>query len=99
MKDGPESIAEILARLFLQRSWGGTQRQHRLAEAWAKAAGPEIAKKTEPLALRRGIMEVAVADGILLQELANFRKKALLAALQKALESETVKDIRFRTGR
>src|SRR5262245_2523909 len=99
MREGPESIAEILARLFTQRGWGRQQEQRRWADAWRTVAGAELSGKTQPLALKRGVFEVAVADSVLLQELANFEKRRLLSGLQAALGSEKISDIRFRLGR
>lgn len=99
MRDGPEPIGEIVARLLTERGWGRQQEQRRWAEAWRSVAGAELNRKTEPLSLKRGVFEVAVADGVLLQELASFEKRRLLAALQAVLGSDKISDLRFRLGR
>ena len=95
---GPEPIGEILSRLFAARGWGRRQDRLRLEEAWAEAAGPELAPHTRVAALRRGVLEVHVANAVLLQELAHFHKRRLLEHLRRRLPGSSVKDLRFRAG-
>ena len=96
-KKGPESLGDILGRLFTSRGWGRKSERLQLEEAWATASG-EFAGKTRVAGLRRGVLEVEVAPGALLQELAAFHKRRLLEAMKKALPNATVKEIRFRAG-
>jgi predicted nucleic acid-binding Zn ribbon protein len=93
---GPESLSEILARLFTQRGWGRPQQQLHIEEMWRQAAGEEIAARTQAVAVKRGILEVHVADGVLLQELASFQKQRLIAELQRVTAPGAIKDLRFR---
>ena len=95
---GPENLAEVLARLFTARGWGRKSERVRLATAWAEAVGPEAAPQTRVNAMRRGVLEVEVRSGVLLQELAQFHKRALLTALRQQLPGTTVTDIKFRAG-
>ena len=97
---GVEPLGEILSRLFTARGWGRRQDRLRLEEAWAAAvadcglaAGP-----TKVGALRRGVLEVVVGSGVLLQELAHFHKRRLLEQLRPRLPGTTVTDLRFRAG-
>ena len=94
----PEPIREILARLFTARGWGRRQGRLHLERAWAAAAGAEYEPHTRVLGLRRGVFEVEVASGVLLQELAHFHKRRLLQVLREKLPGETIKDLRFRAG-
>jgi predicted nucleic acid-binding Zn ribbon protein len=94
----PEPIREILARLFTARGWGRRQARLHLERAWADAAGEEYAPHTRVLGLRRGVFEVEVASGVLLQELAHFHKRRLLQALRDKLPGQPPKDLRFRAG-
>ncbi len=96
MEAGPEPIAEVLSRLFTQRGWGRPQQQRCLEDAWRQAAGEEIAARTQVVSLKRGVLEIQVADGILVQELAGFRKRQLLTAMQMKVEAGKIKDLRFR---
>ncbi len=96
--EGPERLSEILSRLFTARGWGRRQDRLRLEQAWAEAAGPEMAKQTRVNGLRRGLLEIEVGNGVLLQELAQFHKRRLLEQLKKKLAGVPLKNLRFRAG-
>ena len=98
MEKGPESLGEILSRLFAARGWGRRQDRLRLEEAWAEVAGPERARQTRVGALRRGVLEILVANAVLLQELAHFQKRRLLEQLRRRLPGTPLTDLRFRAG-
>ena len=95
---GPERLGEILSRLFTVRGWGRRQDRLRLEQAWAEAAGPDIAPHTRVAGLRRGALEVTVGNGVLLQELAHYHKRRLLEALRRRLPDTPITDLRFRAG-
>src|SRR5437899_5927838 len=86
----PEKLGEILSRLFTARGWGRRQERLRLEEAWAAAVGPELAQQTRVGSLRRGVLEVMVANAILLQELAHYQKRRLLEQLRGRLPGTPV---------
>lgn len=95
---GPESVGEILSRLFAARGWGRRQAQLRLEQAWEEAAGPEYASQTRVAGLRRGVLEVQVGNAVVMQELAHFQKRRLLEKLRQRLPGTTLTDLRFRAG-
>jgi predicted nucleic acid-binding Zn ribbon protein len=97
---GPEPLGEILSRLFTARGWGRRQDRLRLEEAWAAAVAAcgLAADQTRVAALRRGVLEVVVGSGVLLQELAHFHKRRLLEQLRGRLAGTTLTDLRFRAG-
>jgi len=95
---GPEPLGEILSRVFTARGWGRRQDRLRLERAWADAVGPEYAPHTRLGGLRRGVLEVEVLSGVLLQELAHFHKRKLLERLRERLPGTTLTDLRFRAG-
>lgn len=97
MADGPENLSDILAKLFAARGWGRKNERVRLEEAWRETAG-EHATETRVASMRRGVLEVEVKNGVLLQELAQFHKRRLLADLRKRLPGTAVTDIKFRAG-
>jgi hypothetical protein len=98
MERGPEPLGEILSRLFTARGWGRRQGRLRLERAWAEAAGPEHAQHTRVAGLRRGVLEVEVANAVLLQELVHYHKRRLLEQLRGRLPEVTLTDLRFRAG-
>jgi predicted nucleic acid-binding Zn ribbon protein len=95
---GPERLGEILSRLFVARGWGRRQGRLHLEQAWAETLGSQQAKYTRVVGIRRGVLEVEVANSVLLQELAHFHKRKLLEQLRQRLPGTTLKDLRFRAG-
>jgi predicted nucleic acid-binding Zn ribbon protein len=95
---GPEKLGEILGRLFTARGWGRRQGRLHLERAWAEAVGPDFAAQTRVGNLRRGVLEVVVANAVLLQELAHFHKRRLLEQLRRRLPGTPLTDLRFRAG-
>ena len=65
--------------------------------AWREAAGPLTAQYTRVGQLRRGTLEVVVANSTLVQEL-GFQKQALLKNLAGLLPAEGIENLRFRVG-
>jgi predicted nucleic acid-binding Zn ribbon protein len=95
---GPEPLGEIISRLFAERGWARKQDRLRLERAWVEAVGPELARHTQPLAIRRGVLEVVVGNAVLLQELSQFHRRTILHKLRAALTGVTITDLRFRAG-
>src|SRR5262245_3333204 len=95
---GPERLDEILSRLFTARGWGRRQGRLHLERAWADVAGEQFAPHTRVGALRRGVLEVVVGNGVLLQELAHYHRRRLLEQLRARLPGTTLTDLRFRAG-
>jgi len=98
VNSGPELLKEILGRLFTARGWGRRQERLHIEKAWADAVGPELEPHTRVLNLRRGVLEVEVDNAVLLQELAHFHKRRLLAQLRGRLTGTPVNDLRLRAG-
>jgi predicted nucleic acid-binding Zn ribbon protein len=94
---GPENLGDVLGRLFTARGWGRLSERSRLEEAWAEVAA-EWPGQTRVLSLKRGVLEVEVKNGILMQELAQFHKRKLLGELRKKLSGQTLTDMKFRAG-
>jgi hypothetical protein len=100
MDHGPELLGEILSRLFTARGWGRRQDRLRLEQAWtdAMAACGLAPDETRVNGLRRGVLEVLVANAVMLQELAHFHKRKLLEAVRGKLAGTMIHDLRFRAG-
>jgi predicted nucleic acid-binding Zn ribbon protein len=65
--------------------------------AWREAAGPMLAKISRPGNIRRGVLEVFVANSTLVQEM-GFQKVQILERLRHRLADDSVRDLRFRVG-
>ncbi len=80
MTRGPEPISLILADLMARRGFARVQSASRIESAWRQAAGELAARYTRAAGMRRGKLEIIVANSTLIQEL-NFQKSALLEAV------------------
>ena len=97
MPKQPQTIGNILSELMARRGFARIQSTEALETAWRQAAGPLAAEYTRVGAIRRGVIEVIVANSTLVQEL-GYQKSAILAALQQLLPEENIKCLRFRAG-
>ena len=97
MASGPQTIGNILSELMARRGFARVQSTEALETAWRQAAGPLAAAYTRVGAIRRGVLEVVVANSTLVQEL-GYQKQEILAALQQLLPEENIKCLRFRAG-
>ncbi len=93
----PENLSDVLGRLFTARGWGRLSERTRLEAAWAEVTA-EWPGQTRVLGLRRGVLEVEVRTGVLVQELAQYHKRKLLAGLRKKLTGQPLTDLKFRAG-
>src|ERR1700687_1145285 len=99
-ESGPETLKEILSRLFTAKGWGRRQGRLHLEKAWAAAlaaaaVGADSLAHTRVSGIQRGILEIEVNSGVLLQELVQFHKRRLLEALRCQLPGTTIADLRF----
>ncbi|MHB8898454.1 MAG: DUF721 domain-containing protein [Thermoguttaceae bacterium] len=97
MAKGPEPIREILAQLMARQGFARVRSAQAFEQAWRKAAGDTLCQFTRPGAVRRGKLEVTVANSTLVQEL-SFQKTHLLKTLAELLPDEKIEDLRFRVG-
>jgi predicted nucleic acid-binding Zn ribbon protein len=81
-----------------RRGFARVQAAEGLAAAWRKAAGEALARQTRVGQVRRGTLEVLVANSTLMQEL-GYRREALLADLARLAPDEGIAALRFRVGR
>jgi hypothetical protein len=96
---GPRALSEILGELFTVRGYGRSWVRQELEDAWNAAVGEPECRQTQLGEVRRGVLNVTVSHPALLEELAAFRKPALLVALRSGAPGTTIHDIRFRVGR
>jgi hypothetical protein len=95
---GPRALSELLGELFTVRGYGRLRALSDLEKAWNSAVGEPHCRQTRLGEIRRGVLNVMVAHPTLLEELAAFRKPALLKALQSGVPGTAIRDIRFRVG-
>src|SRR5271166_3600808 len=94
----PRRMSDILGELFTVRGYGRLRARQELEDAWNAAVGEPSCRQTRLGEVRRGVLNVTVAHSTLLEELAAFRKPALLEALRAGAPATTIHDIRFQVG-
>lgn len=92
----PLPLSQALAQLIALRGYARVESRSQLVEEWSRIAGPEIAPYTRPLGVNRGVLQVAVANPVLLSELNGFHKSGLLLRLQQQRPELRIKDLKFR---
>jgi predicted nucleic acid-binding Zn ribbon protein len=97
MRNRPVSIADVLAELMARKGFARVQSAQAYEAAWVEAAGEMMAEYTRVGSVRRGVLEVIVANSTLLQELV-FQKQTLVVSLNEQLPDEGIRDLRFRVG-
>lgn len=96
-RTGPQPIGNILAELMAQKGFGRVRAAEAFDQAWRAAAGAMAAGYSRVGMLRRGRLEVVVANSMLVQEL-TYQKETLLESLREHLPDENIRDLRFRVG-
>ena len=95
---GPKPLGDVLGDLFSARGFGQLRAAGELEAAWEAAVGAELVARTRLGGVRHGVLSVTVDHPTLLEELAAFRKPAILAALRRGAPGTPVQDLRFRVG-
>ena len=93
----PKAIGNILSELLARRGYARVQSGGACADAWNQAAGETIGANSRAGQVRRGVLDVLVANSTLIQEL-SFEKTRLLAKLAELVPDEQIRDLKFRVG-
>jgi Dna[CI] antecedent, DciA len=94
----PTPLSDILNDLFALRGYRRLCARQALEDVWNNVVGESYYRKTRLGELRNGVLRVVVANSMVLEELAAFRKAALLKALRAGVPTLTLNDIRFQVG-
>ena len=97
MAKGPKPIGDVLSELMSRQGFASVKGAAAWDEAWRRAAGAATQEYSRVGNLRRGVLEICVANSTVMQELC-FRKAALLKALQKQIPDASLENLRFRVG-
>jgi hypothetical protein len=93
----PQRAADLIAKLMARKGYGQASAATELQNVWQSVTAEPWCRQTRPGNIRRGVLEVIVANSVLLQQL-EFEKKNLLGLLQQKLPQNQINDIRFRIG-
>ncbi len=94
---GPQPIGDILSELMARKGFARARGEDAYKEAWQEAVGQPVGQYTRTGKLRRGLLEIFVANSMLIQEL-TFQKASLLKSLKEKLPDEKIRDLRFKVG-
>ena len=88
-----EVINDILGTSALPIDFDGV----RIWKLWDGVVGKRIAKHARPSSIKKGVLMVKVTDSVWVQEL-EFKAETIKESLNRKLQREAVKKIRFRVG-
>lgn len=94
----PKRAADVIAQLMIRKGYGRFESNRSLKESWAEAVGPALAKATRVGQVRRGALEVVVANSVLLQEL-KFLQQQVVKRLAEIEPQRNIRSLRFTTGK
>ena len=94
---GLQPVGNIVAEVIALRGIGRPRASDARVRAWAEAVGQPMAEMTRCGSIRRGRLEVIVANSVTMQELA-YQKTEILARLNDAMPELKLRDLRFRVG-
>jgi hypothetical protein len=92
----PQRLSSALSELIAMRGYARVRGDAQLQSAWADTAGLAIARQTRAVAIRRGILHVAVDHAPLLSELAGYYRQSLLEKLRKKHADLKIRDLKFK---
>src|SRR5688572_30563408 len=90
-KAGARAIGELIAEVMKASAAPRRRELLQLSEAWARAAGPDVARRSRPLSLGKGgQLTISFESSALRQEIQSFRKSEILARLQTEYPSRRI---------
>ena len=91
-------VKQALSELLTKGQFAARQQQQAVRNAWKVAAGLELAQHSVPGKIRRGVLEVIVADSMVSQEI-TMRQRQIIQALKKTLPDFPIRSFRCRLGK
>jgi len=88
-------IGDLIPKVKAQLLRESTKKNFVVIDGWEKLVGANIAKRTKVQGFRQKMLYVKVESPVLLNELANFKKDAILQKLQEKYPDQHIRDIKF----
>ena len=95
-KDEPQALGAVLSQLFTLRGYDRPQAGRQLQEIWKQIAGDSIAGQTHVQGIKDGVLQIAVTNSAMLQELDSFHKWSLLEQFASEHSDLRIRDVKFR---
>ena len=91
------SIESIVKKVIKNLSAKGRITEEEINKAWETAAGPEAARHSRPISIRKSVLLVNVGNSSWLYELTT-KKRDILKKLEGRTGAKRLKGLRFRIG-
>lgn len=88
----PESIGDILRQMLIANGGYKRIKEIRLTQEWDKIVGPMIARNTEEINLKDGVLSVKFRSAIVRNEI-SMRRSSLQKLLNDTMHEQIVKEI------
>lgn len=88
-------IGDVVRQVRRQLLNESTKKSSIVAENWNKIVDVQTASRTCVMGFRQKVLYVKVESPALLNELCNFKKKAILEKLQAKYPEQQIRDIKF----
>lgn len=89
------SLKEVIQELIQKFALTNKLQEVKLQEAWYKLVGQIIAKQTEKITFKEGVLVIYLSSSVLKEEF-SFAKSKIIRKLNNAVNEELVKEIQFR---
>ena len=93
-----KKMGDVVGQLLVKRGYANVQQASSLDAVWNAAVGERFVPQTKAGQVKRGVLEVIVANSAVMQEL-TFSKAKLIKALATTAADHQIKEIRFRVGK
>ena len=91
----PSRLGDVLSRLIRSRGLVETSAVEPLNTVWKRVAGAEIGARSTVNKLRDGVLEIAVSNGAVLEQLRSYLHQTMLEKVQAALPESQIRIIRY----
>lgn len=96
-KGKPEKIKNILDPILARTGLKWRVKEQKIIEGWKHIVGADMARNTEAVKFRGGILYIKVSNSTWMQQL-QFLKKMIIDKLQGEIKDISIDDIRFFIG-
>ena len=89
-KQAPRLIGDLMMELMKKTAKPRRKEMIEIADAWIRAAGPDVARRSEPVGFRGGELTVRFESPVLRQEVQAFRTSEILERLKQVLPGQRI---------
>lgn len=87
---GPRLLGDLIAELMKKTARPRRKEMTEISEAWARVAGADVARRSEPVGFKGGELTVRFESPVLRQEVQAFRRAEILERLKLALPGQRI---------